>query len=101
MSPVVPYITDMMYQNMKLVIPSGSKLAEKSIHLLFIPDVNEHLINNKVTDLMTKVMNVIETGRKLRENKNISLKQPVMALTIVNKDKQLFDELAPFLKYIR
>jgi len=41
MSPVVPYITDMMYQNMRLVISPDSKLSEESIHHLLIPQVNE------------------------------------------------------------
>ena len=49
MSPVVPYITDMMYQNMKLVIDKNSKMNQPSIHLVFIPDVNEKLLNPKVT----------------------------------------------------
>ena len=40
MSPVVPYITDMMYQNMRLVLSPESKLQEQSIHHLFIPEVN-------------------------------------------------------------
>lgn len=43
---------------------------------------------------------IIETGRKLRETKKISLKQPIMALTVVNKDQKLFDELQPYIKYI-
>jgi isoleucyl-tRNA synthetase len=101
MSPVVPYITDMMFQNMKLVLAKDSKLAEQSIHHLFIPDVNEQLINEKVTEQMTKVMSIIETARKLRESKNMSLKQPIMSLTVVNKDKNLYEELAPYLAYIR
>ena len=101
MSPVVPYITDMMYQNMKLVINKDSKQNQPSIHHLFIPDVNEQLINDKVAEQMTKVMSIIETARKLREQKKISLKQPIMSLTVVNKSQELFDELAPFLNYIR
>ena len=50
---------------------------------------------------MSKVMSIIETARKLREQKKISLKQPIMSLTIVSKDKELCDQLAPFLNYIR
>ena len=45
-------------------------------------------------------MNVIETARKLRDNKNISLKQPIMSLTIVNKSQELFNQLKPFVGYI-
>lgn len=91
MSPVVPYITEMMYQNMKLVISKDSKLNEPSIHHLLIADVNENLINEKVTEQMNKVMSIIETARKLREQKKVSLKQPIMSLTVVNRNKELFD----------
>ena len=101
MSPVVPYITDMMYQNMRLVISRESQLFQDSIHHIFIPDVHEKLINTKVSEEMSKVMSIIETARKLREQKNMSLKQPIMSLTIVSKDQELFDQLAPFLTYIR
>jgi hypothetical protein len=50
---------------------------------------------------MGKVMSIIETARKLREQKKVSLKQPIMSLTIVNRNKAVFDNLAPFLNYIR
>jgi hypothetical protein len=49
---------------------------------------------------MKDVMSIIETARKLRETKKISLKQPIMSLTIVNKHKEFFDNLEPFLTYI-
>lgn len=45
-------------------------------------------------------MNIIETARKLRENKNISLKQPIMSLTIVNSSEELAANLKEFLPYI-
>ena len=45
MSPQVPFITEHMYQNMKLVISKDSKLNEKSIHHLMISEVNEKLVD--------------------------------------------------------
>jgi len=36
MSPIVPFFTEHMYQNLRLVINKQSKLYEQSIHLLFI-----------------------------------------------------------------
>jgi isoleucyl-tRNA synthetase len=50
---------------------------------------------------MGNVTNIIETARKLREHKKVSLKQPIMSLTIVNRSQAAFDDLAPFLPYIR
>ena len=55
-----------MYQNMRLVIKKDSKLNEDSIHYLFIAEVNEKLIDEKVSKQMLNVMNIIETARKLR-----------------------------------
>lgn len=49
MSPVVPYITEMMYQNMRQVISKDSKLQEPSIHTLFISEVNQNLLNEAIT----------------------------------------------------
>ncbi len=49
---------------------------------------------------MKDVMSIIETARKLRETKRISLKQPIMSLTIVNKHQDFFNNIEPFLNYI-
>lgn len=49
---------------------------------------------------MQTTVSIIETARKLRENKNISVKQPIMSLTIVNKSDKLYDDLKQFLPYI-
>lgn len=59
MSPVVPFITEHMYQNLRLLIKKESKLNEPSIHFLFISEVNQHLIDEKTTEQMNKVMNII------------------------------------------
>jgi len=49
MSPIVPFLTESMYQNMKLVINKKSKLHQESIHHVMIADVNERLLNEAIT----------------------------------------------------
>lgn len=49
---------------------------------------------------MKDVMSIIESARKLRENRKISLKQPIMSLTVINKSQDFFEHLKPFLSYI-
>lgn len=87
MSPIVPFLTESMYQNMKLALRKDSKLTQESIHHVMIAQVNEKLLNEVITEKMKDVMSIIETARKLRETKKISLKQPIMGLTIVNKSQ--------------
>ena len=100
MSPYAPFLTDHMYQNMRICVVENSKFKEDSIHHLRIPEPNEHLKDEKITEDMHNMMSIIETARKLREQKNISLKQPIMSLTVVNKSTQLFEEIKPFLDYV-
>ena len=87
MSPLVPFITEEMYQNMKLVISPESKLRQDSIHFLFIPDVNKALLDEAVTVQMNNFMSIVQTARKLREKKKVSLKQPITSLTVVNRNQ--------------
>lgn len=65
-----------------------------------IPNVIEGFRNEQVNESMQITMSIIETARKLRENKNISVKQPIMALTIVNSSEELAANLKEFLPYI-
>lgn len=59
MAPIVPFLTETMYQNMKLVIHKDSKLNKQSIHHVLIPEVNEKLLNEAITEKMRDVMSII------------------------------------------
>ncbi len=100
MSPIVPFLTETMYQNLRRVLRKDSKHNQESIHHVFIAEVNVKLLNEAITEKMKDVMSIIETARKLRESKKISLKQPIMQLIVVNKSQSFFDNLVPFLSYI-
>jgi isoleucyl-tRNA synthetase len=50
LSPIVPFFTENMYQNLRLVINKESKFYSQSIHLLFIAEVNNYLLNEKVIE---------------------------------------------------
>lgn len=101
LSPQVPFITELMFQNMRLVLRPNSQLAEASIHHLRIAEVNERLLDPVVTEQMANFMAVVETARKLREQKKVSLKQPISSLTVINRREAVFVGLGPFLSYIR
>uniref|UniRef100_A0A1J3H7L9 Isoleucine--tRNA ligase n=1 Tax=Noccaea caerulescens TaxID=107243 RepID=A0A1J3H7L9_NOCCA len=101
MSPQVPFITEHMFQNLRLVLREGSPLAEPSVHLLRIAEANPRLLNPTVTEQMANFMSLVETARKLREQKKVSLKQPISSLTVVARKAAVFEGLSAFLQYIR
>jgi isoleucyl-tRNA synthetase len=100
MSPQVPFLTEYMYQNMKHVINKESKLFSESIHFLMIPDSEEKLIDAQIQRVLADTQEIIETGRKLRDKKKISLKHPIMSLTIIDKSVDKLNALKPMVKYI-
>jgi len=66
MSPIVPFLTESMYQNLRKVLRKDSKLNQESIHHVFISEVNVKLLNEAINEKMKDVMSIIETSRKLR-----------------------------------
>jgi isoleucyl-tRNA synthetase len=59
LSPIVPFITEHMYQNLRLVISKDSPLNHESIHHVLISDVNEKLLDNKITDEMSNFISIV------------------------------------------
>lgn len=100
MSPQVPFITDYMYQNMRNVIRKDSKLSADSIHFLQIPESEEKLIDPAIQKVLADTQEIIVTGRKLRDNKNVSLKHPITSLTIIDKSVARLDGLKPIVRYL-
>jgi isoleucyl-tRNA synthetase len=93
MSPHVPFLTDHMYMNMKKCVKQDGKLNQDSIHHLFIPKPIEKFQNEQINLRMQTALKIIETARRLRGNDKISLKQPIMSLTIVNSNENLLTDL--------
>jgi hypothetical protein len=48
-----------MYQNLRLVISKDSPLNHESIHHVLISDVNEKLLDNKITDEMSNFISIV------------------------------------------
>jgi len=95
MSPFVPFITDMMYENLSKVLGSKSQLLEKSIHFLPIPEPLEHLVDEEIEKSVGRMQKIIQISRALREKKNLSLKQPI-SVHFINIFFNIFAFFFPF-----
>lgn len=100
MSPQAPFLTEYMYLNLRNAIDEKSPFFADSIHFLNIPEVNEKLIDIDIQKTFVDVQEVIETARKLRENKKMSLKQPIAGIKILSKDEKRLENLKQLFKYI-
>jgi len=98
MSPLTPFITEMMYLNLKRGLHADS---EKSIHFLNIPDVNDNAIDKDVERRMKNLKIAIELGRSIRTNENIKIKQPLSEVTIVHQDTQFIEDVKSLQLYVK
>ncbi|PID26369.1 MAG: isoleucine--tRNA ligase [Candidatus Cloacimonadota bacterium] len=80
LAPVMPFISDKIYRNLELSVNKNSK---ESVHLNDFPTVQEQFINTVLEEEMAFVQTVVKLGRVLRNEKNIKIRQPLSAITVV------------------
>jgi isoleucyl-tRNA synthetase len=102
MSCITPFLSEYIYQNMRNGInPDDKQYFADSIHFLSIPQFEEALINEKIEKMVQRMQSTIELGRKIRDTKNISIKNPLNKVTIVQSDKEAIEDLNTLASYIK
>ncbi len=88
-APVIPYTTEEIYQNLT---------GELSVHLADFPKYNEELIDDAIEEKMDLVRNIISTGRCVREENKIKVRQPLSEALIDGKYKSILKDLVQLIK---
>ncbi|XP_035193246.1 isoleucine--tRNA ligase, cytoplasmic [Oxyura jamaicensis] len=102
MAPYTPFITELMYQNLKTLIDPAS-VQEKnteSIHYLMLPQVREDLIDKKIESAVSCLQSVIELGRVIRDRKTIPVKYPLKEVVVIHRDPEALENISSLEKYI-
>ncbi|XP_054693934.1 isoleucine--tRNA ligase, cytoplasmic isoform X2 [Grus americana] len=102
MAPYTPFITELMYQNLKTLIDPTS-VQEKnteSIHYLMLPQVREDLIDKKIESAVSCLQSVIELGRVIRDRKTIPVKYPLKEVVVIHQDPEALENVRSLEKYI-
>ncbi len=85
LAPFIPFTTEELYQNL---VRSVNQQAPLSVHLCDWPEVNENLIDEKLTRETHLVMRVVSLGRSAREKAQIKVRQPLNALYVRVPDQE-------------
>ncbi len=80
-APMVPFITEEIYQNIVRGSQNGDS-APESIHLCDFPAVNEALIDEELERNMDEVLKAVVMGRACRNTANIKNRQPVAKMYV-------------------
>ena len=74
LSPIVPFITDKIYQNLVVSIDEN---APKSIHLTDFPKYKVKFKNDELIEEVDAVKQIVNLGRSSRNKVNIKIRQPL------------------------
>ena len=88
-APIIPYTPEEMYKNLT---------GEESVHLADFPTYDESLINEEIETRMDLVRDLISTGRYVREEAKIKVRQPLSEALIDGKYKDILGDLDSLIK---
>ena len=96
MAPFTPFITEYFYQHLRKLQPSYADAANgggssnpvmpgksDSVHFLRLPAYDESRLNADAVEAMKALQVVVESGRYVREQRNISLRTPIKSVTVI------------------
>eukprot|EP01082_Thalassiosira_pseudonana_P006276 g6187.t1 g6187 contig20:1028809-1031953(-) len=96
MAPFTPFITEYFYQHLRKMQPSYADAANgggatnptmpgksDSVHFLNLPAYDESRLNQDAVEAMEALQVIVESGRNVREKRNISLRTPVKCITVI------------------
>ena len=79
LAPVVPFLSERMYQNLVRNTPAGESEPE-SVHLCSYPEVDSQLLDSQLSQRMALAQLVVNLGHGLREQTGQRVRQPLAEL---------------------
>ena len=97
MAPVIPFITDYIWQNL---VRATEKNAPESIMLGGFPQVLTEVENSNIVENVEVVREVIATVLRLRNEKSLKIKQPLKTLYVLatSADKEAITQFEDIVK---
>lgn len=89
LAPIVPFVSEEMYE--KLV-------GGKSVHLEYLPKLDESLIDLKLEQKMDLVRKVVTLGRSSREDAGIKVRQPLSEILLDSSYEELLSDVLDLIK---
>ena len=102
MAPLTPFITEHIYQNLKRVLAETDGRNQLSIHFVMFPepDLSQAASDSEIIRTVGHMQQVVLLGRKIREQRGVSLRTPVQSVSVLSSDATLLKDVAEMEQYI-
>ncbi len=89
MAPVLPFVTETMYQGLVVSQRPDGETGPASVHHEDYPEAIEDMINTTLEEQMGAVRAAVSLGRGLRVAEGLKTRQPLARVTIVSHDTRV------------
>ena len=91
MSPVAPFFSDWLYQNLTEILPAEAK--SESVHLTILPEADLTLVDEALNERMELAQNISSMVLSLRKKMGINVRQPLAKVLIPILDENFKDKV--------
>jgi len=91
MSPIAPFFSDWLYQNLTAVLPATAK--SESVHLTILPEADLALVDTALNERMELAQNISSMVLSLRKKMGINVRQPLAKVLIPILDDNFKDKV--------
>ncbi|XP_065901118.1 isoleucine--tRNA ligase, cytoplasmic-like isoform X2 [Dysidea avara] len=100
MAPFTPFLTELMYQNLRQLLVASQNSGNASIHYLMMPRANMAVVDLEIEQSMASMQVVIELGRVIRDRKVLPVKYPLPEVVVIHRDQSVRDHVSSLKSYI-
>lgn len=100
-APVLPFVTEEIYQNLVVSHRSVDEAGPASVHLADYPVARRELIDEHLEQDMAAVRQVVALGRSLRVAHGVRVRQPLERLTVFSREDALLNAVSTHADIIR
>ena len=99
-SPVLPFISEIIYQKIRPWVDPINDAEFDSIHMMLYPTPSEFINEPMLEDKFFTIQTVITIIREIRDRKGMAQKRPIYRVKIGSSDPERFEVVKDILEYI-
>jgi len=100
MAPFTPFFTEILYQNLRKLLPPENVENAESVHYLSFPSPQVGLCFPTIEQSVSRMQKVIELGRLARDRRKKPLKTPLAEMIVHHKNIEFIADIQSLEHYI-
>ena len=101
MASFTPFISELLYKDLRRLLPDLNSENTSSVHFLPIPKVLSSQIDETIERKVNNMQKVIELGRVIRDRKTLPLKYPLAKVVVISRDELVAQDVEDLSAYIK